>query len=174
MVAQESNIKRKILTALFVLLYIAVGFVSCWHAISYFSIANEPWLATILAISFECGQAVVLFSLLTDSSQRGKTMPWVLMGTLTLVQCIGNIFASYKYMITNSQQEMQYFIDSCMWFVKDPDPQTNIVVCSYIIGAILPIIALCMTGMVVSTSKKQDAAPEEPEEIEEPEPKIFI
>ena len=174
--------KQKVLTPLFILLYVAVGFVSCWHAMTYFGIANEPWLATILAIAFEVGQAVVLFSLLSDPKQHRKPMPWTLMGVLTLVQCIGNVFASYKYMITNSQEEMRYFIDSVMWFMKDPDPQTNIVICSYIIGAILPIIALCMTGMIVSTSgleKKSDECtpnpePEPEEQTEQIDSKIFM
>lgn len=170
--------KQKILIGLFVALYGAVGFVSLVHAIQFFSIANNYWLALILACAFEIGQSGVLFALLSDPTQNRKVMPWALMGTLTTVQVIGNVFASYKYMIENSQDEIQYFINSVMWFVKDPDPQTNIVVCAYIIGAILPIIALCMTGMVVSTAGVDKAEPTpQPETTQEPEPvspKIFM
>lgn len=172
------NWKQTILTGLFVVLYLAVGTVSVWHAISFFGIANAGWLAITLACAFEVGQAVVLFALMSDKKQAKKPMPWVLMSVLTAVQVIGNIFASYKYMAQNPNNEIQYFIDSVMWFIKDPDPQTNIVIVSYIIGAILPIVALCMTGMIVNTSGLEDEEvkpePEEPEEPKQSDPKIFL
>lgn len=152
--------------------------VSVYHAVTFFGIANQEWLAITLACSFEIGQAVVLFALLSDKTQYKKPMPWILMGVLTIVQVIGNIFASYQYMVQNSQDKIQYFVDSVMWFIKDPDPQTNIVICAYIIGAILPIIALCMTGMIVNTSGMEDSTPSpEPESEEDPQPidpKIFL
>ena len=172
------NWKQIILTGLFVVLYIAVGLVSVYHSISFFGIANQEWLAITLASAFEIGQAVVLFSLLSDGKQAKKPMPWILMSMLTIVQIIGNIFASYQYMIQNSQDKIQYFVDSVMWFMKDPDPQTNIVICAYIIGAILPIIALCMTGMIVNTSGAEYSEPEPAEDlVGEPrpsDPKIFL
>ena len=58
---------KRILTILFSILYLAVGFVSVYHAINFFAISNEGWLALILAIAFEIGQAAVLFSLLVNS-----------------------------------------------------------------------------------------------------------
>ena len=150
------------LTILFSLLYLAVGFVSTYHAISFFSISNESWLAVILAVAFEIGQASVLFSLLVSKSK--KKMPWVLMGVLTFVQVIGNIFSSHQYMMLNSMEEIKYFTDSVLFFVQDPDPKMNQVMISYITGAILPIVALCMTSMVVDVSKvdeKEDINNEE-------------
>jgi predicted ATP-dependent serine protease len=42
---------KKILTILFSLLYLAVGFVSVYHSIEFFSISNQRWLAVILAIA---------------------------------------------------------------------------------------------------------------------------
>lgn len=172
------NWKQTILTGLFVVLYLAVGFVSVYHAVTFFGIANEMWLATMLACAFEVGQAAVLFALLSDKKRAKKPMPWILMSVLTAVQVIGNIFASYQYMIQHSQDKIQYFVDSVMWFTKDPDPQTNIVICAYIIGAILPIIALCMTGMIVNTSGAEYSKPEPVEDTdEEPkhtDPKIFL
>lgn len=166
---------NKVLTSLFVLLYVAVGFVSCWHACEFFGIANEPWLAIILAIAFEIGQAAVLFALLTKPEQRKKLMPWALMSTLTAVQCIGNIFSSYQYMVQNSQDQIKYFTDSVLFFVADPDPQVNTVIISYIVGAILPLVALCLTGMVVSQNE-QPTPPESEREEQAPqsEPKIFL
>lgn len=147
---------KKVLTSLFVLLYVAVGFVSCYHAFSFFSVANPGWLALVLAVAFEIGQAAILFALLSDKNQAKSYMPWILMGVLTIVQVIGNVVASYSYMITHSPDQIQYFVDSVLFFVKDPNPQVNTVILSYIIGAILPIVALCMTGMVVHTSGLED------------------
>ena len=76
-------------------------------------------------------------------------MPWALMGILTVVQILGNVFSTYKYMIVNNMDQIQYFTKSILFFVQNPNPEYNYVVISYITGAILPIVALCMTGMVV-------------------------
>ena len=158
---------KKALTILFSILYLAVGFVSVYHSISFFSISNDKWLAIILACAFEVGQAAVLFSLLTNPNK--KIMPWILMGVLTLVQVLGNVFSSYAWMLENSVDQIKYFTDSVMFFIQDPDPKVNQVMISYITGAILPIVALCMTSMIVDTGVKIDN--EEPvkkeEEIEE-------
>lgn len=48
--------------------------------------------------------------------------------------------------------EIKYFTDSVLFFVQDPNPQVNQVMISYITGAILPIVALCMTSMIVDVS----------------------
>ena len=146
---------KKVLIILFCILYAAVGFVSTYHAVAFFSLSNAVWLAIILAITFEVGQAAVLFSLLTQQNKR--VMPWILMGVLTTVQVLGNVFSSYKEMILNHQDEIHYFTDSVLFFVKNPNPAINNVLISYITGAILPIVALCMTAMVVSLLDKEKA-----------------
>jgi hypothetical protein len=155
------------LTILFSLLYLAVGFVSVYHSISFFSISNSEWLAVILALAFEIGQAAVLFSLLTSKSN--KTMPWILMGVLTAVQVLGNVYSSYHYSVLNSPDEIKYFTDSVLFFIQDPNPQVNQVMISYITGAILPIVALCMTSMIVDVSdvkKPEDPIEDKPKEID--------
>ena len=166
---------KKILTGLFCILYLAVGFVSTYHSIGFFSISNESWLAIILAIAFEVGQAAVLFSLLV--SKEKKTMPWILMGVLTLVQVLGNVYSSYQYMVINSQDSIKYFTDSVLFYLQDPNPQVNQVMISYITGAILPVVALCMTSMVVDTSGVEEEGEDQKEEdiVEESneEPKII-
>ena len=141
---------KKTLTILFSILYLAVGFVSTYHAINFFSISNEQWLAVILAIAFEVGQAAVLFSLLVNKSK--KVMPWILMGVLTLVQVFGNIYSSYQYAAMHNMDMIQYFTDSVLFYVQDPNPKVNQVMISYITGAILPIVSLCMTSMVVDVA----------------------
>ena len=172
------NWKQIILTGLFVVLYLAVGTVSVYHAISFFGIANADWLAITLACAFEVGQAAILFAMLSDRKQHKKPMPWILMGVLTAVQVIGNIFASYQYMVQNSADQIKYFTDSVLFFVADPNPQVNTVIIAYVIGAILPIVALCMTGMIVNASGAEYSELEPAEDlVEEPrhsDPKIFL
>ena len=148
---------KKALTILFSILYLAVGFVSVYHSISFFSISNDKWLAIILACAFEVGQAAVLFSLLTNPNK--KIMPWILMSVLTLVQVLGNVYSSYQYMMLNNVDLIKYFTDSVLFFIQDPNPKVNHVMISYITGAILPVVALCMTSMIVNVlnyKKKED------------------
>ena len=140
---------KTIFVGLFAILYLCVGLVSTIHAIQFFGLANSPVLGTILAITFEIGQSAVLFNLLTNPQQRKKFMPWALMCILTAVQILGNIFSSYKYLITNSSENLRYFKEPIFVWTTLPDTQCNVII-TYIVGAILPIVALCLTEMVVS------------------------
>ena len=140
---------KTIFVGLFAILYLCVGLVSTIHAIQFFCLANSPVLGTILAITFEIGQAAVLFNLLTNLQQRKRFMPWALMCILTVVQILGNIFSSYKYLITNSSENLRYFKEPIFVWTTLPDNQCNVII-TYIVGAILPIVALCLTEMVVS------------------------
>ena len=55
-------------------------------------------------------------------------------------------------MMMNNTDLISYFTDSVLFYLQDPDPKVNQVMISYITGAILPIVSLCMTSMVVNTS----------------------
>lgn len=143
---------KRILIILFVILYAAVALVSLYHAIAFFMLSNPEWLATILAVTFEIGQAAVLFTILYNTKSK-NVMAWGLMGILTVVQVLGNVFSSYKFMIINNADQIRYFTKSVLFFVQSPNPEYNYVMISYITGAILPIVALCMTGMVVKLIK---------------------
>ena len=155
---------------LFLALYIAIAFVSTYHAIAFFGLSNPSWLAVVLAVAFEVGQAGVLFSILTNTNKEDKkVLPWILMTTLTIVQVLGNVFSSYKYMITHNADQIDYFTKSVLFFVQSPNPEYNYVMISYITGAILPVVALCMTAMVVGMlkrSKDLEKSKEEPLEDE--------
>lgn len=94
-------------------------------------------------------------------------MPWILMCVLTLVQVLGNVYSSYQYAAINSMDEIKYFTDSVLFFMQDPNPQVNQVMISYITGAILPIVALCMTSMIVDTSGIENKIEELTDQIEE-------
>lgn len=133
----------------FICLYAGVALVSTLHAVQFFQISNVTWIAILLAICFELGQATVLFSILTTKEERGKFMPWALMCLLTLVQIIGNVFACYKYINLNSLSELKYFKDPIFVWMQLPDDQATVIL-TYIASAILPLVALAMTAMITS------------------------
>lgn len=149
--------KRNIFIGLFAILYISVAFVSTFHAISFFGLANQLWIAVMLAITFEIGQAAVLFSILTNAT-KNKIIPWFLMIVLTIVQVLGNVYSSYKFLITNSESLLQYFKEPIFVWMEMPDQQCNVIL-TYIIGAILPIVSLLMTSMVTSYLEKTEDKP---------------
>lgn len=151
---------NKIFLWLFIVLYAAIAFVSTYHAIAFFSLSNPVWLAVILAVAFEVGQAGVLFSILTNTDKDDRrSLPWILMGILTIVQVLGNVFSSYRYMIINNIDQINYFTKSVLFFVQSPNPDYNYVMISYITGAILPVVALCMTSMVVNMLNRHRPEP---------------
>ena len=173
--------KRNIYISLFAILYLCTAFVSTLHAISFFSLANELWLGIILACTFEIGQAAVLFSILTDKSNHKKVMPWILMCILTLVQILGNVFSSYKYILTNSIIDLKYFKEPIFVWTELPDNITTVIV-TYIIGAILPIVALSLTSMVTGyldndnteeSNKDVEELQKQIEELQNKEPEVI-
>ena len=166
---------KKIYIGLFAVLYLAVAFTSTLHAVEFFGLANEVWLSVILAISFEIGQAAVLFELLTSSNDRKKIMPWILMAIFTLVQVLGNVYSSYKYILLNSPENLRYFKEPIFIWTQLPDNQATVIV-TYIIGAILPVCALLLTSMITNQLDNNKTANEsynDENEIEE-KPKEII
>ena len=166
---------KKIYIGLFAVLYLAVAFTSTLHAVEFFGLANEVWLSVILAISFEIGQAAVLFELLTSSNDRKKIMPWVLMAIFTLVQVLGNVYSSYKYILLNSPENLRYFKEPIFIWTQLPDNQATVIV-TYIIGAILPVCALLLTSMITNqldNNKTANKSYNDKNEIEE-KPKEII
>ncbi len=59
-------------------------------------------------------------------------------------------------MIINNVDQIDYFTKSVLFFVQSPNPEMNYVMISYITGAILPVVALCMTAIVVRLLGKSD------------------
>ena len=147
--------KKSIYIGLFGVLYLIVAFSSFWHACAFFGLANTSWMSIILAFAFEVGQAAVLFSLLTSEKDRGRIMPWVLMTMFTLVQVVGNVFSSYKYIITNSVENLRYFKEPIFIWTTLPDDQATVIV-TYVVGAILPVAALLLTSMITNYLSDQE------------------
>lgn len=153
--------KKTIYVGLFAILYLIVAFSSFFHACAFFGLANNSWMSIILAFAFEVGQAAVLFSLLTSPKDRGRIMPWVLMGMFTLVQVIGNVYSSYKYIITNSVENLRYFKEPIFIWTDLPDAQANVIIV-YLVGALLPIAALLLTSMITNYLTDQSEENNEP------------
>ena len=101
----------------------------------------------MLGTTFEIGQAAVLLSILTSKKDRSRIMPWCLMILLTAVQVLGNVYSSYKYLMTHSTGDLRFFKEPIFIWTTLPDAQATVII-TYIVGAILPIVALCMTSMV--------------------------
>jgi len=141
--------KKSIYIVLFGILYLIVAFSSFFHACAFFGLANNSWMSIILAFAFEVGQAAVLFSLLTSTKDRSRIMPWVLMTMFTLVQVIGNVYSSYKYIITNSVENLRFFKEPIFIWTDLPDAQANVIIV-YLVGALLPIAALLLTSMITN------------------------
>lgn len=175
----NKKITKYIYIGLFAALYLSVALVSGIHAVAFFSLANAPALGVMLAITFEIGQAAVLFSLLTNPNQRKKIMTWVQLSIFTLVQILGNVYSSYKYIVSNSMENLRFFKEPVFIWTDLPDQMCNVII-TYLVGGILPISALLLTEMLTSyLYKEEDKVPElvKQEEIkedkkEEPEHKI--
>ena len=146
---------------LFAVLYLIVAGSSFFHAIAFFGLANNSWMSIILAFAFEIGQAAVLFSLLTSSKDRSRFIPWMLMTMFTLVQVVGNVFSSYKYLILNSVEDLKYFKEPIFIWTSLPDQQATVIV-TWAIGAILPIAALLLTSMITNYLSDQEEDKQHP------------
>ena len=157
---------------LFGILYCSSAFVSTMHAIEFFSLANVGYLAIMLALTYEIGQAAVLSSLLIDKRNQKKVVPWILMGVLTICQILGNTFSVYKNICLNSMNELVWIKEPIFVFANDfPDKQATIII-TWVMGALLPVISLLMCEMVTSyihrdKEENKVSEPTKQEEIKE-------
>lgn len=149
--------------AAFLLLYLIVACISFVHSISFFSIGNAGWMSCLLGFSFELGQAVVLASILL-SDNRKSLLTWALFIVLTAVQCIGNVYSVYAYMSQSAVEYYRYLQEPLLFWLQGVDQQTVKVIISWITGALLPVIALGMTGMVASNIRLVRGADDLPAE----------
>lgn len=157
----KKKITKYIYIGLFAALYLSVALVSGIHAVAFFSLANAPALGVMLAITFEIGQAAVLFSLLTNPNQRKKIMTWVQLSIFTLVQILGNVYSSYKYIVSNSIENLRFFKEPVFIWTDLPDQMCNVII-TYLVGGILPISALLLTEMLTSYLYKEEDKIQEP------------
>ena len=150
----------------FLFLYLLVATISFCHAVQFFNIGNVRWMSIVLAFSFELGLALSLAAILLSDKNKSKALPWILMGVLTLVQVIGNVYSTFKYISLSEVEYYQYLAKPLLFFIEDVSEDTIQIIVSWIIGAILPIIALMMTDMVATNIKNtnDDEVEEQPKE----------
>ena len=137
-------------------------------------------MSIILAFAFEVGQAAVLLAILTSAKDRSKFTPWILMCILTLVQIIGNVYSSYKYIMLNASENLRYFKEPIFIWTDLPDAQATVII-TYISSAILPLCALLLTSMITNyledngkDDEKETITEEEVEEEIEEKPEEEI
>lgn len=155
MIIGKSANKYKTLIGLFVCLYVMVAGISFFHAIDFFNVGNNYWMSVVLALAFEVAQAAVLFSILT-TNHRKSWLAWVMLIMLVTVQCSANVFSVYKYMSLSGENFYQYIKDSLLFWMYTIDEREVKVTVSWVIGALLPLIALGMTAMVADTMNYVD------------------
>lgn len=137
----------------FFLLYGCVAFISFCHAIQFFDIGNVRWMSVMLAGTFELGLALSLASILLTDENKKATLPWILTTVLTSVQVIGNVYSVYKYIAESNTDYYVYLANPLLFFLEDISQGTVMIIISWIMGAILPIISLFMVDMAASNIK---------------------
>lgn len=152
------------LIATFLVLYACVGFVSTLHSITFFELANNTALAVLLGITYEIGQASVLFSILMTKGKE-KFLPWALMFLLTALQVTANVYASFKFMAGSGSNDYVYWQKSILFGVQASSPEMYQVIISWISGALLPVVALGMTALVAQNIKMMTEDPDEEEKV---------
>ena len=161
----NNKILYKVFIWTFVILYSGTAFISYCHSIEFFNIGNASWMSYILGAIFELGQATVLASLLLTNNKK-TLLPWCLMLLLTSVQVIGNTYSVYKFIALSDSDYYMYLSNALLFWIEDISEETIMVIVSWIIGALLPIVALAMTSMVTNQMKLQEE-PTIKENIEE-------
>jgi hypothetical protein len=139
----------------FIILYAVTAFVSFYHAITFFNIANAIWLSVLLSFVAEIGQASVLFGILLTEN-KSKFLPWVIMFILTTLQVIGNVVSSFDWIIAHNDAGLDGFKRSILFFVQTEDSEMFRVIIAWISGALLPVIALSMTALVAQNIELRD------------------
>lgn len=171
----NQKVLNKVFVWGFLFLYLLVACISFCHAVEFFNIGNANWMSITLAFAFELGLALSLAAILLSDSNSKNVLPWALMIILCAVQVIGNVYSTYKYIALSETEYYQYLAQPLLFWIEEISEETVRIIISWIIGAILPIIALFMTDMVASNLKTMtadDETKDTPENTED-EPAIL-
>ena len=144
---------NKIFIYAFLFLYALVAFISFCHAIEFFDIGNTHWMSIMLAFAFELGLAVCLASILIGTNKKNN-IAWLLLTILVLVQVIGNTYSVFKFISESGYDYYNYLAKPMLFMIEEVSQETVQVIVSWIMGAILPIVALLMTEMVANGIKE--------------------
>ena len=143
------KLTNKIFIYAFLFLYALVAFISFCHAIEFFDIGNTHWMSIMLAFAFELGLAVCLASILIGTNKKNN-MAWLLLTILVLVQVIGNTYSVFKFISESGYDYYNYLAKPMLFMIEEVSQETVQIIISWIMGAILPIVALLMTEMVAN------------------------
>ena len=166
----NQKILHKVFIWGFLFLYLLVALISFCHAVQFFGIGNVKWMSISLAFAFELGLALSLASILLSDKNKKQTLPWILMITLTAVQVVGNVYSVFRYISVSDVDYYQYLAKPLLFFIEEVDENTIQIIVSWIMGAILPVVALMMTDMVANNIK--NASEDKAEPIESVKDKI--
>ena len=144
---------NKIFIYTFLFLYALVAFISFCHAIEFFDIGNTHWMSIMLAFAFELGLAVCLASILIGTNKKNN-IAWLLLTILILVQVIGNTYSVFKFISESGYDYYNYLAKPMLFMIEEVSQETVQVIISWIMGAILPVVALLMTEMVANGIKE--------------------
>jgi hypothetical protein len=150
---------------IFVGLYILTSVVSTIHVIDFFRLSNPNWLAVTLAIAFEIGAAASLGAIII-LDKTNKTMVWLLFGTITSMQMMGNMFYAYVHLEGfQGWSELFGLIEEDVIFQKR--------ILSIVSGAILPLVALGFIKSLVDYIKPEKNPDINSEKMVQDEPIIL-
>ena len=107
----------------------------------------------MLAFAFELGLAVCLASILIGTNKRNN-IAWLLLTILVLVQIIGNTYSVFKFISESGHDYYNYLAKPMLFMIEEVSQETVQIIISWIMGAILPIVALLMTEMVANGIKE--------------------
>lgn len=156
----------------FIILYVMVAGISCYHCVEFCMVGNPFFLSIIMSVAFEVGLALALFSILINEKSKSNVVSWTLMTLLTCVQVMGNIYSVEKYMETSNEKFYMYIQNGFLhWFTDDMPEKEIMSIIAILLGALLPFVALLMTSMV-ARSWKDHMAEKSKSEKTEPDVKI--
>lgn len=157
------NTTNKIFIYAFLFLYALVAFISFCHAIEFFDIGNVHWMSIMLAFAFELGLAVCLASILIGTNKRNN-VAWLLLIILVLVQVIGNTYSVFKFISESGKEYYNYLAKPMLFMIEEVSQEAVQIIISWIMGAILPVVALLMTEMVANGIKETQSIDNESHE----------
>ena len=153
----KNGITNKLFIYAFLFLYILVAFISFCHAIEFFDIGNVHWMSVMLAFAFELGLAVCLASILIGTNKKNN-ITWILLTILVLVQVVGNTYSVFKFISESGYEYYNYLAKPMLFMIEEVSQETVQIIISWIMGAILPVVALLMTEMVANGIKEEQTS----------------
>jgi len=161
---KKDNIVKWTIVSIFVGLYSLTSVISTIHVIDFFTMSNNPVMATTLAIAFEIGAAACLGAIVI-LNRTSRWLVWCLFILITGIQIQGNMYYAYSHM-----KDFQSWVD--LFGMTDSEPIFQKRILSLVSGAILPIVALGFIKSLVdyirpNTEKEEEAIEEAVEEAVE-------